>query len=115
MEKNHDIIEFGSPATNLKKTKKERKEEKLQKKLEWKTTTRNQWSGKSPNERHSLYYIAQIPGFVDEWSLFLSTMTKDLPVTFRLCNYRNSFVCYALEKRLQNQVLFHLILRLLFE
>jgi hypothetical protein len=94
------LVEEGEESEIL--TKSQKKELKRLKNLEWK------WhrGENDPNPRHTEYYRQQLPELHEEWAHFQETMTKDLPVTFRLCTKRNSFVCSILKSKLLTEVSF---------
>ena len=61
------------------------------------------WSGIDPNPRHTLYYKRQLPELAEDWLRFQETMSNELPVTFRVCLYRDPFTASALESMMKTR------------
>lgn len=79
--------------------KKQRKEENRQ----WMVKNRGGWSEDDPNPRHSLYYKAQIADLANEWDLFLASMRKDLPSTFRISEMCDDFLSALLQVAVEEE------------
>lgn len=86
---------------NCSLSKTERKELKRIKNLEWKYKRGGE---EESNERYSEYYKIQLKELQNEWLEFKEILSKDLPVTFRLCFNRNNFISTVLKLRFLSEV-----------
>ena len=65
-----------------------RKDKRIVRNMEWKRSRSFGWTAVEPNIFHRMYYQAQIPYLQKEWSQFQDTMSKDLPIVFRINEFR---------------------------
>jgi hypothetical protein len=84
-------------------TKSARSEARRQDNMAWKFNKRSEWSDEDPNPRHTAYYAIQLPDVASEWNELTSCMSRDLLVSFRLCN-RTPFVHHALQESMDKVV-----------
>lgn len=82
-------------------TKQEALEHRKAANKEWKAKSRHIWSGCDPNPRHTLYYQRQLPELAlpEEWLRFQDIMSRELPVTLRVCPRRNPAVAQWLHRK----------------
>lgn len=83
-----------------KLSKAERKAERAERNKVWQLLHRSLDNTKDLNPRHTLYYQIQLADLKKEWQLFVRSMKKGLPVSFRVSEALSSTLSLRLRDKL---------------